>query len=104
MDLPRLLLSGVFNFSLAVFAALLGLTQTAGDFIGFDPLSRSFWRSLDSFSGTVAQLVLANAVFTAIAGLLTLVVVGIDRAIPHDVNPADLGDADPATVVLRQGS
>ena len=81
MDLPRLLLSGLFNFSLAVFAGLVGLTQTAGDFIGFDPLNRSFWRSIESVSGPAVQFVLANQVVTAIAGLLTLGVVGVATGI-----------------------
>ncbi len=85
MDISRLFLSGAFNFSLAVFAALLGLTQTVGDFIGFDPLSRSFWRSVDSFSGTIAQLVLANRLFTAVAGVVTLVVVGIATGVIRTV-------------------
>ena len=42
----RLLLAGTFNFSLAVFAGLFGLTQTFGDVLGFDPFSRSFWLSV----------------------------------------------------------
>ena len=37
MDLRRVLLEGVFNFSLAVLGGLVGLTQTFGDTMGFDP-------------------------------------------------------------------
>ena len=46
MDLRRLLIAGAFNFSLAIFAGLIGITQTFGDTLGFDPLSERFWRKL----------------------------------------------------------
>ena len=81
MDVPRLLLAGVFNFSLAVFAALFGLSQTVGDLIGFDPLSRSFWESALSASAPLQQFFLANRVATAIAGLLSLVLIGVATGI-----------------------
>ena len=81
MDLKRLLLAGVFNFSLAVFAVLFGLTQTMGDVIGFDPFSRSFWRWMLSASAPVQQFILANQVIIAIAGLLSLVLIGIGTGI-----------------------
>ena len=42
MNLRRVLLAGVFNFSLALLAGLVGATQTFGDVLGFDPLSRAF--------------------------------------------------------------
>jgi putative membrane protein len=77
MDLRRLLLAGVFNFSLAVFAALFGLTQTVGDVIGFDPFSRSFWRSIVSAGDPIAKFILANQIATAIAGVASLVLIGI---------------------------
>ena len=77
MDLNRLLLAGLFNFSLAVFAGLFGLSQTVGDVIGFDPLNRRFWSSMLSASNPIAQFVLANRLAAAVAGLLSLVLVGI---------------------------
>ena len=46
MGPKRLILAGTFNFSLAVFAGLFGLTQTFGDVLGFDPFSRRFWLNL----------------------------------------------------------
>ena len=76
MDLPRLLTAGLFNFSLAVFAALFGLTQTVGEVIGFDPFRRSFWNSMLSASEPIQAFILANQVVTATAGLLSLVLVG----------------------------
>ncbi|MFP5329429.1 MAG: PH domain-containing protein [Alphaproteobacteria bacterium] len=81
MDVPRLLLAGVFNFSLAVFAGLFGLTQTVGDVIGFDPFSRTFWNRVLSQSAPIQAFVLANRVFTALAGLLSLVVIGLATGI-----------------------
>ena len=51
MNLKRLLLAGTFNFSLALFAGLFGLTQTMGDVMGFDPLSAAFW---PGFSASLA--------------------------------------------------
>ena len=77
MDLNRLLLAGLFNFSLAVFAGLFGLSQTVGDVIGFDPLNRVFWSSMLSASNPIAQFVLANRLAAAVAGILSLVLVGI---------------------------
>ena len=81
MGVPRLLLAGVFNFSLAVFAGLFGLTQTVGDVIGFDPFSRAFWNSALSASVPVQQFILANRAVTLVAGLASLVLVGIGTGI-----------------------
>lgn len=81
MSTERLLLAGVFNFSLAVFAALFGLTQTVGDVIGFDPLNRGFWTSIVNARNPIAQFILANRMLTAIAGLLSLVLIGIGTGI-----------------------
>ena len=77
LDLKRLGLAGVFNFSLAVFAALFGVTQTMGDVIGFDPLNRDFWVSVTDAGNPAAQFILAHQAAAAIAGLLSLVFVGI---------------------------
>jgi putative membrane protein len=85
MDPPRLLLAGLFNFSLAVFAGLFGLTQTFGDVIGFDPLNRAFWMSMLSIDNPIAQFLLAHQVATAIIGLLSLVLIGIGTGIVRTV-------------------
>ena len=77
MSLPRLLLAGVFNFSLALFAGLLGLSKTVGDFLNFDPFSRSFWDRVLSASDPVRDYVLAHQAVTAIAGVIVLVLVGL---------------------------
>ena len=85
MDLPRLLLNGVFNFSLAVFAGLIGITQTFGDVMGFNPLSRSFWQSVEGVSEVATQFVLANQLVAGVAGLLSLGLVGIATGIVRTV-------------------
>lgn len=85
MDLPRLLLAGVFNFSLAVFAGLFGLTQTVGDVIGFDPFSRRFWNRVLSESAPIQAFILANRLIMAIAGVVSLVVVGLATGIVRTV-------------------
>ncbi|HJR83584.1 MAG TPA: PH domain-containing protein [Sphingomicrobium sp.] len=77
MRLPRLLLAGLFNFSLALFAGLLGLSKTVGDFLNFDPFSRSFWDRVLSASDPVRSYVLAHQIVTAIAGVVVLVIVGL---------------------------
>lgn len=85
MDMPRLLLAGLFNFSLAVFAGLFGLTQTMGDVVGFDPFNRAFWMSMLSADNPIAQFLLAHQVATAIIGLLSLVLIGIGTGIVRTV-------------------
>lgn len=76
MDNRRLLIAGLFNFSLAVLAGLFGVTQTFGDLIGFDPFSRRFWAQALAMSEPLRQLVMAHAVLTAIAGAIVLLLIG----------------------------
>ena len=76
MPFPRLILAGLFNFSLALFAGLFGLTQTAGDVVGIDPLSRRFWRDLLSAGSPVAAFILDHRIITVVAGLMLLLLVG----------------------------
>ena len=85
MDMPRLLLAGLFNFSLAIFAALIGLSQTAGDVIGFDPFEREFWESLLSTDHPLARFMLEHRAAAAAAGLLLLIVVGIATGLARTV-------------------
>ena len=76
MDNRRLLIAGLFNFSLAVLAGLFGVTQTFGDLIGFDPFSRRFWAQALAMSKPLRQLVVTHAVLTAIAGAIVLLLIG----------------------------
>jgi putative membrane protein len=85
MDNRRLLIAGLFNFSLAVLAALFGVSKTFGDVIGFDPFSRGFWAQALALSEPLRQLIMANAVITAIAGLVVLLLLGAATGIVRTV-------------------
>ena len=77
MDLRRVLTAGVFNFSLAVLAALFGASQTFGEIIGFDPFSRRFWAQALGPDSPIGRFVLAHQITTAIGGLVLLVLIGL---------------------------
>lgn len=77
MDLRRLAIAGLFNFSLAVFAGLVGITQTFGDAIGFDPFSRRFWRSLLAASEPLQQFAMAHQLIVIAAGSMLMILVGV---------------------------
>lgn len=81
MDVRRVLLAGVFNFSLALFAGLIGATQTFGDAFGFDPLSRKFWLGLVSAGNPIAEYVLEHRLVAAVAGAALLVLIGLATGI-----------------------
>lgn len=81
MALGRVLLAGVFNFSLALFAGLIGATQTFGEAFGFDPLSRSFWIGLLRAGDPIADYILAHRVVAALAGAALLVLIGLATGI-----------------------
>ena len=81
MDLRRVLLAGVFNFSLALLAGLVGATQTFGDVLDFDPLSRSFWLGLLDAGDPIADYILAHRIAAAIAGAALLVLIGLATGI-----------------------
>ena len=85
MDLRRLLLAGTFNFSLAVFAGLFGLTQVAGDLIGFDPLDQSFWTGLIQANAPIAGFILEHRAGAAAAGIVLLLVVGAATGIVRTI-------------------
>ena len=76
MDTRRVLTAGLFNFSLAVLAGLVGLSQTVGNMLGFDPFSQRFWRNMLEVSAPLQALVLAHQMVTLVAGTLLLLVVG----------------------------
>jgi putative membrane protein len=77
MSFSRLMIAGTFNFSLAVFAGLFGLTQTFGDVLGFDPFSRRFWERLLSAGSPLANYVLQHRLSAAAAGVLLLLLLGL---------------------------
>jgi len=73
----RLLLAGTFDFSLAIFAGLVGLTQTVGDAVGFDPFSDRFWRDVLAATGPLQAFVLSHRAVAAAAGALLLILLGL---------------------------
>ncbi len=82
---PRLVLAGVFNFSLALFAGLLGATQFFGDILGFDPFSRAFWLRMLAVSTPLQAFLIAHQVAAAIGGLLLLALIGVTSGIVRTV-------------------
>lgn len=87
MDTKRVLIAGVFNFSLAIFAGLFGATQTFGDLLGFDPFERHFWEQVlrdSAFAGYAADHRLAafagGLFILGAAGVLT----GLVRTVLRD--------------------
>ena len=85
MDTRRLLLAGTFNFSLALFAGLFGLSQTLGDVAGFDPFNRRFWTGVAEGSDPIVQFVFQHRAGAAIAGLIVLLVIGAATGIVRTV-------------------
>jgi len=77
MDLRRVLLASVFNFSLAVLAGLFGISQTFGNIAGFDPLSRRFWREMLAAGSPLLDLLMAHQAIAALAGSIVLVLLGL---------------------------
>ena len=98
MDLKRVLLESLFNFSLAVIGGLVGLTQTFGDALGFDPFRRRFWEGLFAPGTPLGDFFLAHQIATIIAGAITLVLVGIGAGFVRTV-PRDYGFRLDRTVV-----
>ena len=81
MDLRRVLLAGVFNFSLAVIGGLVGLTQTMGEAIGFDPFEDEFWEGLFAAGSPLGDYLRQNALFSVIAGALVLILIGLGAGV-----------------------
>jgi len=85
MDSRRVALAGMFNFSLAVIAALFGVSQTMGDVIGFDPFSRGFWLEIFASTGPLRDYVLAHQFVAALGGTIVLVVIGVGTGMVRTV-------------------
>jgi len=85
MNVRRVLLSGVFNFSLAVIAGLFGITQTIGDVAGFDFFTRRFWRQALDAGSPIADLVLAYQLVAVLAGAVLLAALGLAAGVTRTV-------------------
>ena len=81
MDHRRVLTAGVFNFSLAVLAALFGVSQSLGEVAGIDFFARRFWRDALDAGSPLADLILAHQLAAVVAGTMTLGAVGLATGI-----------------------
>lgn len=81
MNLDRVLLAGVFNFSLALFAGLFGLSQTVGQPLGIDPFREEFWRKLFAASAPLENFVLTHRAAGVLAGIVLLLLIGLATGI-----------------------
>lgn len=84
MAMPRLLLAGLFNFSLAVFAVLFGLLQTFDDVLPFDPFDADFWIGLTRSTG-LADWVDAHRWMSVVGGIVMLLLLGAATGIVRTV-------------------
>lgn len=77
MGMPRLFLFGTFEFSLAVFAVLLGLLQYADSFIDLEIWDPDLWREwVEAYGIEVNRLDRTMQAFGAIAGVAGLFAIG----------------------------
>lgn len=73
----RLFTFGLFEFSLAVFAVLAGLTQYADGFVDFEIWDPNIWETfLEEQLGVVAALGTYAQIVSAIAGLFAVFLIG----------------------------
>jgi putative membrane protein len=80
MPPQRLVLAGLFNFSLAIFAVLFGLLQSFDDWLPFDPFSVDLWEQM--LAGTALESwVVAHRWLAAVGGALTLAALGFATGI-----------------------
>ncbi len=77
MNVRRVLLAGLFNFSLAILAGLFGATQTLGDVAGLDFFRRRFWRETLDAGSPIADLILTHQLVAAVAGSVMLIGIGL---------------------------
>lgn len=85
MSNRRLVIAGLFNFSLAVLAGLFGLSQTVGDVMGFDPFSRRFWNEALAQSAPLQAYFLAHRIAVVAAGAVVLLALGTATGIVRTV-------------------
>lgn len=81
MDLRRVLVAGLFNFSLAIIAVLFGATQSVGQLVGFDPFERSFWSDMLANAGPLRDYVNAHRFVAIAGGTVMLIVIGVGTGV-----------------------
>ena len=85
MNGRRVLLAALFNFALAVLAALFGVTRTIGNVAGFDFFAYCYWRKALDDSSPIADLILAHQIVTAVVGMLFLLLLGLATGVTRTV-------------------
>lgn len=85
MDFRRVLLAGVFHFSLAVIVGLFGIIQTIGDVAGFDFFTRRFWRQALDAGSPIADLIPGYQLVAALAGAVLVIALGITAGVTRTV-------------------
>lgn len=85
MDGRRVMLAGLFNFSLAVIAGLFGATQTIGNVAGFDVFARRFWREALNAGSPLADLIIAHQIIAALAGTMLILALGLATGVSRTV-------------------
>jgi putative membrane protein len=76
MTPSRLLLAGLFNFSLAVFVILFGLLNSFDQFLPFDPFEMEVWAELARSVG-LEQWVIGHSWLAALGGTVSVLVLGL---------------------------
>lgn len=80
----RLVLAGLFHFSLAVFAVLFGLLNTLDNYLPFNPLAPDFWLSLVRISG-LEEWVALHRWLSAFAGAIAVLLLGLATGLVRTV-------------------
>lgn len=75
MSVPRLVIAGIFNFSLAIFAVLFGALQYFDNVIDFNPFDLDVYRDLAQSLG-LESWVLAHRWVSVIGGIIAVLLLG----------------------------
>ncbi|WP_260483344.1 PH domain-containing protein [Sphingomicrobium flavum] len=85
MDQRRVLLAGIFNFSLAVVGAVFGLMQTMGDVANLNFFSRQFWLEQFDVSNPLISYIVAHQIVAIFAGVISLIFIGLATGVVRTV-------------------
>lgn len=77
MNLPRVLTAGLFNFSLALFAVLAGLSQTFRNILPFDPFEPETWWAYIDGDSPILTYLMTHRILAVLAGLALVAVMGV---------------------------
>lgn len=84
MDSKRLIVAGLFNFSLAIFAVLFGLLSQVDDLLPFDPFDVDMYLNLTRSLG-LDQWVLAHQWLSFVGGGIAVLLLGMATGIIRTV-------------------